>query len=163
MSQEMWRELARNDKYAVSNMGRVRGPRAGVMKPFVVKSTGYLQVDVAGKRASVHRLVCEAFLGDGGGLWVNHKNGIRDDNRAENLEWATPAENIRHGFRVLGRLSPNRRAVVARDIKTGEEITYACAKDAVREGFIASCISKCCNGICATHAGKTWRFLECVP
>lgn len=35
--------------------------------------------------------------------YVNHKNGIRDDNRAFNLEWTTASENIQHSFDVLGK------------------------------------------------------------
>ncbi len=32
---------------------------------------------------------------------ANHKNGIRDDDRLENLEWCTQSENMKHSFQVL--------------------------------------------------------------
>ena len=46
---------------------------------------------------SVHRLVAEAFIGPcPEGLEVNHKNGQKQDNRPENLEYVTTAENLSH-------------------------------------------------------------------
>ena len=65
---------------------------------------GYLTVgltrDKAVKNLYVHRLVANAFLGSGEGLQVNHRNGDKLNNRAENLEWMTCTENIRHAWRT---------------------------------------------------------------
>lgn len=61
----------------------------------------------------VHRAVAALFLGPKPTTkhQVNHKNGKRTDNRAENLEWVTSRENTLHGWRVNGRKqSPKARA-----------------------------------------------------
>lgn len=63
---------------------------------FVVNRKRYKRV--------VHRLVAEAFLESPTPKHqVNHKNGIRNDNRIENLEWVTSQENALHGYRINGR------------------------------------------------------------
>jgi hypothetical protein len=72
------------------------------------KRRGYLGVPVCanGKTAtlSAHRMVWEAFNGPiPPGMQINHKNGIKHDNRLSNLEVVTPSENTRHTFTHLGR------------------------------------------------------------
>lgn len=66
---------------------------------------GYALVKIrnskTGKRDDllVHRLVAQAFIPNPNNLPdINHKHGIKDDNRASELEWCTKAENTRHAI-----------------------------------------------------------------
>lgn len=167
MSVEAWKEIPEAPGHFVSSLGRVKSPSV-MYQPWKL-CTGYLQIKIKRKAYSVHRLVARAFC-DGWfeGAVVNHKNGVRDDNRAVNLEWTTASQNIRHGYRVLGAIPPHKgkfsgehntsKAVVATCIKTGREVYYEAAMDAVRVGFDSSSISRCCHGEYKHHKGFTWRF-----
>lgn len=69
---------------------------------------GYLIVQLSNgpirKFVSAHSLVLSSWISPRPhGYQCNHKNGVRDDNRVENLEWVTPLENTRHSHKVLGK------------------------------------------------------------
>jgi hypothetical protein len=110
---EIWRACPPHiGLYEASNLGRVRrthnrhGRRVDrVMKPG--DRRGYvkysLTVDAVPADVSGHRLVWETFNGPiPAGLQINHKNGVKNDNRLENLEVCTQSENLRHRHRTLG-------------------------------------------------------------
>lgn len=83
-----------------------------------------------------HRLLCMVFkydkrLSDGYSLVVNHKNGIKGDDRLPNLEWTTQLENIHHAG--WAGLSDKCQPIAVRDIDTGNVKIYSsiveCARD----------------------------------
>ncbi|MDE8755658.1 NUMOD4 motif-containing HNH endonuclease [Pectobacterium polaris] len=183
LENEIWKKTVISDDYEVSNYGRFRSLDREVtvssgytkklkgkdIKPFHTHTTGYLQIKIKGKKYSAHRMVALAFCnGHSDGLVVNHKNGVRKDNRAENLEWVSQSQNVRHGYKDLGRdrvglgkfgeESHSGKAVIATCKVTGNKIRYGSAMDAVRVGFDSSSISRCCNGKSRSHKGFHWRF-----
>ena len=107
MTNEIWHKCeVPYTRYEVSNLGRVRNALTGqVLRPRKLPN-GYLELKLyykgQAKRCYVHKLVATAFLeGWREGLEVNHKNGIKSDNRAENLEWVSASENRQHASDVL--------------------------------------------------------------
>lgn len=109
---EGWVPILDFPGYEVSADGLVRSHRMGqprILRPQAVTS-GYMKVslrrDGRTHQCLVHRLVAQVFLGPSGGLWVNHINGVKTDNRTENLEWVTPGANTKHAYKE--GLQPSR-------------------------------------------------------
>lgn len=72
----------------------------------------------------VHRIIAKTFIPNPLNLLeINHKNGIKTDNRVDNLEWVSRSQNIRHAFSVLKRVPvtgerhPKTRPII--DLNTG--------------------------------------------
>lgn len=131
MSAEMWKQISSYggkdlgvDGYQVSSHGRVRSlPRmieaksrwgGRCLKPMpgrVLKDfragAGYRAVmfSMGGPKMYVHRLVAEAFIVGDTTLQVNHKDGVKSNNSASNLEWVTASDNARHSTHIMGNIN----------------------------------------------------------
>lgn len=91
------------ENYEVLEDGTVIGARGKPLK-YDKNSTGYYRVtlckDGVANRVFVHKLVAEHFVvKDSEGLVVNHIDGDNQNNHKNNLEWITPSENVKDGWR----------------------------------------------------------------
>jgi hypothetical protein len=110
---EIWKPVVGfESEYHVSNLGRLMtvkqgsGARYGrILKPGYSQK-GYVQYTLGkyGGRHSAHLLVMQAFFGSKpDGMEINHINGIKDDNRLENLEYCTKSQNKLHATKFLNK------------------------------------------------------------
>ena len=111
---EQWKPIEGTDgKYEVSNLGHVRtnGKRPGLLTLTKQKSGyRYAMIEIDGKSCNrrVHRLVAQHSLPNPDNMKeVNHKDGNKDNNRADNLEWCTRSHNVKHSFDT-GLKQPHR-------------------------------------------------------
>lgn len=99
---EIWKEIIGwEGKYSVSNLGRVMSIKNGNKILSAQSTRWYPQVRLRrpNKQAKVHRLVADAFLPNPlNKKCVNHKDGNKHNNNADNLEWCSHSENTKHAY-----------------------------------------------------------------
>lgn len=160
---EIWKPVVGFERfYDVSNLGRVRSARERILKSYVARN-GYIKITLQGIRSSkgftVHSLVAAAFIGERPtGYHINHLDGDKTNNRADNLAYCTPEENELHasalGLKARGsrngqsRLSESDVRDIKRRLKDGEQPTTIAADFGVRRATVY-----------AIMEGKNWSHL----
>lgn len=88
----------KDNRYKIYSDGNILGPGGKFLTPLVTKK-GYHQCRINNKTITWHRVICETFLSPiTDKPHINHKNGIKTDNRLNNLEWISNTMNMRHAF-----------------------------------------------------------------
>lgn len=133
-----------------------------------VKRNGYVEVclldgDGLPKSRLLHRIIAEAFCDKGSGEGeVNHINGDKTDNRADNLEWTTRNENLLHAYETgLRKNDVSARSVVATSMESGECLEFHSIYSAARFlGISQGNICMCCKGERPHAGGYYWHYSE---
>lgn len=190
---EIWRPIEGTDgRYEVSNTGKVRslnyGRHGGTREMSPVKDKkGYLRVRITrnGKNSTVkvHRIVAETFIPNVDNKpQVNHINGVKDDNRAENLEWVNNSENQKHAFdngykektrewcrqmgntigkEALSRERELRKTPVVAIKEDGTEILFGSQQEASKATSVPQAnINKVLKGQRRSAGGYRWRYAQ---
>lgn len=179
----MLKKIEGYDNYFVNEEGDVFSNKCGSMKRLkTIKMQGYYYVGLSKKGRvkmfRLHRLVANTFLPNPENKpCIDHINGDRADNRAENLRWVTHKENSNNPITMERNRISKKGHVVTEE--TRRKMAESMSKKNVAQyttegGFVSkyismreaekmtgvrhSDISMCCNGKRKTAGGYIWRF-----
>lgn len=180
---ELWKPIKDFEAYEISNKGRIRkGDK--ILKPF--DNNGYERILLSNgkekRKFLIHRLVAIHFIPtEDYSMEVNHKDTNKKNNNADNLEWVTTQQNIKHyisskegrmeylkkTMSEIGKEHGKKNALksqkpVRQLSLDGETIKeFPSARKAGEEtGSSYKHISACCNGKRKTHNGFKWEFVK---
>lgn len=170
IASEIWKPCPEfEDRYSVSNLGRIRRDTASrlyatgyILKATPSTTTGYPKVGLRRNGRiyyiEVHRLVAKAFLGmpTNERPQVNHIDGIKHNNRIQNLEWNSSYENVHHAIRngYLNSVGENNAAakLTAAQVLAIRQNTETAKEAASRYGVTDF-------HVYLIRRGKTWKHL----
>ena len=184
--ERIWKDIKGYEGlYQVSNCGEVRKLRfinniTNKEKIFMITpqkiNSGYYKIvlykNAVYKNKTIHRLVAETFIPNPNNYpCVNHKDGNKNNNNVENLEWCTYSENAKHAYKnnlttaaakgKYGGENPKAIKVNMIDKNTNKVIKQFDSQIEAAKyiGVKRSChIVSCCKGRLKTAYGYKWMY-----
>lgn len=164
---EVWNDIQHVcGSYQISSFGRIRNKKTGRILKLRPNHRGYLKtnISVGGRLKTVfpHRLVAENFIPNPNNLpQVNHKDGNKENNHLDNLEWCSGSENMKHAVKIGLHVAKNSKPVYQKD-QYGNIINVY---PSIRQAEISmGCSPKChgvrdvCNGKQKDHKHYYWSY-----
>jgi hypothetical protein len=159
---EVFLPISRDKRYEVSNLGRIRIAKSGKLRILQDHAGGYIRISLrCGVTCSVHTLVADAHLPRPDNLerkLIDHIDGNKHNNRADNLRWVTPRENTVAHY----ELSNKRLSVTMYDIAGKKVATYPTVQNCIEANnslsLTAQIISRICRGQGSPFRGYTFQY-----
>lgn len=151
-----------NTNYYVTEEGKIFNHKTGKYLKGSLDKSGYLRFRLEGKNVSIHRMVLETFKPreDMMQLEVNHINGIKTDNRLENLEWVTHKENMTHAKKTNLTNNCSRKGTQNGRSKLTEDQVKAIRHDTRSYQVIANEYHIVKSTVSAIKNYKLWKNVE---
>jgi len=192
MSKEIWKPVkGYEDLYAISSLGRVKslpriffsGKNHNIKKEYperIIKNkvykTGYLYIVLSKggvvKKIKIHRLVANAFIKNPlKKPFIDHINGVKHDNRVNNLRWVTGSENMNnpHTKRRLSIGKMGKQNPMKKNIRRIQQLSLngslikewsSVSEASLFYNIDTSCIYRAANGVYETASGFKWKFVH---
>ena len=152
--------------YLACSDGYIINAKTGKILVGEIKKTGYREVTMTDADGSpryvlLHRIIASCFCKKSDKAdEVNHIDGNKDNNAADNLEWVSHNENLKHAYENgLRENDVSAKKVIATNMENGEEIVFSSIYKAARFfGISQGNICLCCKGLRPYASGYYWRY-----
>lgn len=165
------------EDYEVDTNGIVYSKKGKPLK-YSLNPRGYciviFSINGKAKGFAVHTLVAKQFIYNDNitKTQVNHKDGNKENNSVENLEWVTPVENVKHSIEVLGNNFSGKNNVNSKPVGAFDALgnmvyrfdsiadagRFFCKKDRNPLAYKNS-VWRTLKGLRKTYKGYSWKYI----